>query len=103
MRPGGKPLGFHLLSLLPRNLFSRLCGRIADMRLPVWLLQSLIRGFAWAFGVDWSEATHPPKHYQTFNEFFTSPASGPSPLHPKHWFLRWTAQWASSERSERDV
>mgnify|MGYP006160648091 FL=1 len=83
MRPGGKPLGFHLLLLLPRNLFSRLCGRIADMRLPVWLLQSLIRGFAWAFGVDWSEATHPPKHYQTFNEFFTRPLKpGLRPIPP---------------------
>ena len=73
MPQGGKPLGFHLLSLLPRNLFSRLCGRIADTRLPAWLLQPLIRGFAWAFGVDWSEAAHPPEHYQTFNEFFTRP------------------------------
>ena len=84
MPPGGKPLGFHLLSLLPRNLFSRLCGRIADTRLPAWLLQPLIRGFARVFGVDWSEAAHPPKHYQTFNEFFTrSLKPGLRPIAPE--------------------
>ena len=73
MPTGGKPLGFYLLAVLPRNLFSRLCGFIADLRLPALLLQPLIRGFAHAFGVDWSEAAHPASHYRTFNEFFTRP------------------------------
>jgi phosphatidylserine decarboxylase len=68
---GPKPLAFHLLQYLPRKHFSRLCGQVADLPLPGILLQPLIRTFAWAFGVDWSEAALPPGAYRNFTEFFT--------------------------------
>ncbi len=68
-----KPFAFHLMTLLPRKEFTRLCGFVADLPLPGILLQPLIRSFAWAFGVDWSEAAYPPSAYHSFNEFFTRP------------------------------
>jgi len=50
---------------------SRLTGYLADLRLPPTLLVPAIRAYARAYGVDLSEAAHPPEGYPSFNAFFT--------------------------------
>jgi phosphatidylserine decarboxylase len=70
--PGfGHPPAYYFMWILPRNLFSRLCGFVADVRIPRTLLTPLIRLFSWKFGVDLTEATQPISVFRTFNEFFT--------------------------------
>jgi len=65
------PLGYYFLYLLPKNAFSRLCGIIAELRLPSMILQPLIRLFIRVFRIDMSEAIEPVSTYPTFNAFFT--------------------------------
>ncbi|MBL4578853.1 MAG: phosphatidylserine decarboxylase, partial [SAR324 cluster bacterium] len=70
--PGfGHPPAYYFMWILPRNLFSRLCGIVADARIPRPLLTSLIKLFSWKFGVDLTEAAQPISEFRTFNEFFT--------------------------------
>ncbi|MBF0236494.1 MAG: phosphatidylserine decarboxylase [SAR324 cluster bacterium] len=66
-----RPLSYYLLWLLPKNLFSRLCGTIANLELPPQMLQVLIRAFIRAFKIDMSEYIKGVEEYRTFNEFFT--------------------------------
>ena len=70
--PGyGHPPALYFMWILPRNLFSRLCGFVADLRLPSLLLIQMIRIFSWKFGVNLDEAKKPVSDFRTFNEFFT--------------------------------
>ena len=70
--PGfGHPPAYYFMWILPRNLFSRLCGILADARIPRPLLTPLIKLFSWKFGVDLTEAAQPVSEFRTFNEFFT--------------------------------
>jgi len=70
--PGfGHPPAYYFMRALPRKLFSRLCGIIADAQIPRPLLTHLIRLFSWKFGVDISEAIQPISEFRSFNEFFT--------------------------------
>ena len=52
-------------------LLSRLTGRLADLRLPSWLLVPLIAAYARHFGVALDEAADSVDSYPTFNAFFT--------------------------------
>ncbi|MBF0288811.1 MAG: phosphatidylserine decarboxylase [SAR324 cluster bacterium] len=65
------PIGYYFFYLLPKSSFSRLCGIIAELRIPKFLLQPLIRCFIWIFKIDMSDALEPVTIYPTFNAFFT--------------------------------
>ncbi len=70
--PGfGHPPALYFLWALPRNLFSRACGWVADLALPRFLLDPLIKLFCLGFRVNLEEALQPEGGYRTFNEFFT--------------------------------
>lgn len=49
---------------------SRLTGRLADMRLPSFLLRVAILAYGRLYGVDWSEVRDPVGSFPTFNAFF---------------------------------
>ena len=70
--PGfGRPPAYYFMWILPRNLFSRLCGFVADIRMPRFLLTPFIRIFSRLYGVELTEATQQVSEFRTFNEFFT--------------------------------
>jgi phosphatidylserine decarboxylase len=70
--PGfGRPPAYYFMWILPRNLFSRLCGFVADIRMPRLLLTPLIRIFSRIYSVELTEATQQVSEFRTFNEFFT--------------------------------
>ncbi|MGK5094135.1 archaetidylserine decarboxylase [Deltaproteobacteria bacterium TL4] len=71
--PGHRPFSYYLLVLLPKNLFSRLCGFVAELHLPGFVLRPTIHGFVWFFKIDMTEYSIPIADYKTFNEFFTRP------------------------------
>ena len=69
--PGfGHPPAYYFMWILPRNLISRICGILADARIPRPLLTPLIRLFSWKFGVDLTEVAQQVSEFRTFNEFF---------------------------------
>ena len=79
-------LKFYCLLILPKNLFSRFCGNIAERHLPPLVLHPLIELFTWFFQVDMSEAVEPVWAYSTFNAFFTrrlKPGSRPVDSKPE--------------------
>ena len=67
----GRPPAYYFLWILPRNLFSRFCGFIADIRIPRLFLTPFIMVFSWIYRVDLREATLNVSDYRTFNQFFT--------------------------------
>jgi len=67
----GRPPAYYFIWVLPRNSFNRLCGFIADIQFPRFLLTFLIRLFSWKYGVNLKEASKPVSEYKNFNEFFT--------------------------------
>ena len=70
--PGfGYPPAYYFVWILPRNLFSRFCGFLANVRMPSLLLTPLIQLFSRIFGVDLTEAKLQVSDFHTFNEFFT--------------------------------
>lgn len=70
--PGfGSPPAYYFMLILPRNLFSRICGFVADVRMPRLLLNALIRLFVRIFDVNLKEAKQQVSEFRTFNEFFT--------------------------------
>ena len=70
--PGfGRPPAYYFLWILPRNSFNRLCGSVADAKLPRFLLKLLIGLFSWKYGVNLKEASKQVSEYRNFNEFFT--------------------------------
>ena len=70
--PGfGRPPAYYFLWILPRNSFNRLCGLVADAKIPRFFLTLLIRLFSWKYGVNLEEASKNVSEYKNFNEFFT--------------------------------
>ena len=70
--PGfGHPPAYYFMWILPRNIFSRLCGFVADVQIPRPLLTRLIKIFSRIYGVELPEATKHVSEFRTFNEFFT--------------------------------
>ena len=67
----GRPTIFFFLWILPRNLFSRICGNIADFHLPSSFLKIIIRLFSKLYGVNLAESEKKISEFGTFNEFFT--------------------------------
>ena len=73
MRPttiGGRLalLGLHVL---PRQLFSRLMGWLADARPPRWLLNAVLDRYIRAYRVELDQAVVPAEGFRSFNQFFT--------------------------------
>ncbi len=60
-----------LLRLLPKNILSRLAGRLADMNLPSPVLSSLIQVYCRVYDIKQDEMKRPASQMKTFNEFFT--------------------------------
>jgi phosphatidylserine decarboxylase len=58
-------------SLVSFPASSRVVGRMADLRLPPYLLRPLLRSYVRAFGVDLGEAAEPLESFDSFNSFFT--------------------------------
>ena len=70
--PGfGRPPVYYFIWILPRNAFNRLCGIVADIQFPRFLLTFLIRLFSWKYGVNLEESSKQVSEYKNFNEFFT--------------------------------
>ena len=70
--PGfGHPPALYFLWILPRNLFSRICGWYAELRIPHFILHPLIRLFCLIYKVDLSESERPLEGFDSFNAFFT--------------------------------
>ena len=59
-----------MLPLVPKDLVSRVSGRLARVRLPRPLQGRLNRLFARAIGADVGEAERPPEAYRSLSEFF---------------------------------
>ena len=62
--------GRHLVGAVSAPWVSRLTGRLADARLPPWLLRAAIRAYGRLYRVDWSEVRDPIGSFKTFNAFF---------------------------------
>lgn len=71
IRGFGHPPAYYFLWILPRNLFSRLFGYIADKKFPGFILIPLIKLFSKFYGVNLSESEKKVSEFKTFNEFFT--------------------------------
>ena len=70
--PGfGKPPALYFLWILPKNLFSRICGYVANLKLPPFILQRLIRLFCHFYPIDLNEAEQSVEDFDCFNAFFT--------------------------------
>tara|TARA_Y100001970_G_scaffold293398_1_gene439952 strand:- start:2352 stop:3209 length:858 start_codon:yes stop_codon:yes gene_type:complete len=67
----GRPPAYYFLWILPRNIFSRICGYIADIHIPSYILKPLIIFFSRFYGVNLSESEKNITEFRTFNEFFT--------------------------------
>ena len=59
------------LKLLPKNLFSKLMGHLAEIKAPAPLLESVIRTYADFYKIDLNEMKKPLSEINCFNEFFT--------------------------------
>lgn len=62
-----------LLRLVPRNLVSRLAGRLASVRLPRPLRGLVLGAFGRTFGIDFTEVVGSLDEYASVQEFFTRP------------------------------
>ena len=83
--PGfGHPPTLYFLWILPRNLFSRICGWYAELRIPHFILHPLISLFCLIYKVDLSESERPLEGFDSFNAFFTRKLKpGLRPLAPE--------------------
>ncbi len=61
-------IGF--LRCLPRNLISRLAGRLVSIRLPRFLRPTAMKAYAAVFGADLSEVAEPLSTYPSIQDFF---------------------------------
>ena len=52
----GRPPAYYFLWILPRNLISRVCGYIADLHIPSFVLKPLIKLFSKVFEVNLEES-----------------------------------------------
>jgi phosphatidylserine decarboxylase len=59
------------MTAVPWPVFSRVAGRLSDLRLPKAILVPAIRAYARACGADLAEAALPAESYPSFNAFFT--------------------------------
>lgn len=59
------------LKLLPKNLTSKLMGKLADLRVPSPLLLSAIKVYSRFYKVNLNEIKLPLNRFKTFNDFFT--------------------------------
>ena len=59
-----------LLRLMPRNLLSRLAGRLVSIRLPKGLRAPMMRAYARIFGADLSEVAEPLADFPSVQDFF---------------------------------
>lgn len=57
--------------LVPKVWVSRLAGFVADLPLPPWLLQRLLKFYIELFQVNMDESLKPASSFHSFNEFFT--------------------------------
>ncbi len=64
-------LQWQAIKALPRHAMSHAVGRLADVRLPRWLVQQQIRLFCALFDVDRSEFQEPPEGFTSLQAFFT--------------------------------
>lgn len=60
----------HLLWLLPKNSISRLMGKLAAVKLPVFLREPFLKAFGRFFGVNFSEIAQPLSSFETLQDFF---------------------------------
>ena len=71
LRGFGRPPTYYFIWILPRNIFSRICGYFADIKIPGFLLKPIIIFFSRIYGIDLSESRKKVSEFKTFNEFFT--------------------------------
>ena len=65
-------MNYLVLKLLPKNLFSKVMGKLAEARLPSPLLQSFLKLYCTYYAVNLQEMANTSlKQFNTFNEFFT--------------------------------
>ena len=64
------------LKLLPKNLFSRCMGFLADAQVPRPLLRSVINAYASHYRIDLDEMKTPWERIRCFNDFFTRELKG---------------------------
>ncbi|EMO90776.1 phosphatidylserine decarboxylase [Leptospira noguchii str. 2001034031] len=60
-----------ILSIVPKNLLSRLFGLLASSRLPRFILIPILKAFARAYKINVDEAELEIQEYNSLNEFFT--------------------------------
>ncbi|EKR46439.1 phosphatidylserine decarboxylase [Leptospira interrogans serovar Grippotyphosa str. UI 12769] len=60
-----------ILSVVPKNLLSRLFGLLASSRLPRFILIPILKAFARAYKINVDEAELEIQEYNSLNEFFT--------------------------------
>lgn len=71
------------LKLVPKNMMSRVAGRIAGVSLPGPLRRAQLRAFALTFGVDVDEARDPIETYRSVQDFFVRALKdGARPIDP---------------------
>ncbi len=59
-----------ILGVLPQRWVSRQLGCLVRQEFPAWFLTPIIHIFAWAFGIDLTEAAQEPRAYTNFQAFF---------------------------------
>lgn len=69
-RPKQHRIAVSLLWLLPKNLVSRVAGRLASCRLPRSLRRPAVRAFGRTFGVDFDEVRDPLDSFPSIQDFF---------------------------------
>ena len=60
----------YLLWLLPKNVLSRLVGRLAVLKLPLFLREPILKAFGRFFGVDFTEIRKPLCEFESVQDFF---------------------------------
>lgn len=79
-------LQVNFLASLPTRLFSRLWGRMSDLKLPVWCRKPLFGLYVYVYKCNMDEAeVGELKSYQSINSFFTRRLkSGVRPVNDEH-------------------
>lgn len=60
----------HLLWLLPKNSLSRLMGKLAALKLPLFFREPFLNAFGRFFGVNFSEIQDPLSSFESLQDFF---------------------------------
>jgi len=96
-------LGLAVVRLLPRNLVSRLAGKVAGWRWPGPLRRAQIRAFGRLAGVDFTEVRDPIESFPSLQAFFTRAlVEGVRPIDPApdSFVAPCDAVWGQSGRVE---